>query len=114
MTQRIQSILLLVLLLTLCPAAAHAEEPLPPDALTGTSAAGQPADAPPDTAPVIPTASTWTAELLIAIAGLFLAAAVIGPIVRAEGESVPSTFSHHEDPRHHTGKEPDAVAGAVE
>jgi hypothetical protein len=36
---------------------------------------------------------------MVAIAGLFLAAAVIGPIVRTESpQAVPVAMSHEEDP----------------
>jgi hypothetical protein len=49
--------------------------------------------------PQIPFSPTWAGALLIIIAGMFLAAAVIGPIVRAEApEEVPPAHSHDEPP----------------
>jgi hypothetical protein len=106
---------LLLVSLTLWVARAQAEEQVPADTLTNPAAAsGQPTDLAPDTAPVLASDAGWAGEVAIVIAGLFLAAAVIGPIVRAEGESMPTTFSHHEDPQHHTGREPDPAEGSVE
>jgi hypothetical protein len=54
---------------------------------------------PDDTRPIYSTDTRWAASLLAGIAGLFLAAVVIGPIVRAEApEAVPAAMSHEEDP----------------
>lgn len=103
----------LLLLFVLAPVCAHAEEQVAPDTSNNPSASGSP-DLGPDTAPILSENAAWAGAIVITIAGLFVAAAVIGPIVRAEGESIPSTFSHHEDPTHHTGREPDPANGAVE
>ena len=54
---------------------------------------------PDETHPVYAASSAWVTSLLIGSAGLFLAAMVIGPIVRAEApEAVPVAMSHEEDP----------------
>jgi len=70
-------------------------EDLAPDNI-GETRVTNPAD---DTHPVFSSDTHWTADVLVAIAGLFLAAAVIGPIVRAEAPAtVPDAMSHEEDP----------------
>lgn len=52
-----------------------------------------------ETHPIYSTDAHWVATVLIAIGGLFLAAMVVGPIVRAESpEVVPVAMSHEEDP----------------
>lgn len=52
-----------------------------------------------DTHPIYSADAQWTGDVIVAIAGLFLAAAVIGPIVRAEApQAVPVAMSHEEDP----------------
>src|ERR1700728_4549851 len=52
-----------------------------------------------DTHPLYSTDTHWAGDIAIAIAGLFVAAAVIGPIVRAEApQAVPVAVSHEEDP----------------
>jgi hypothetical protein len=72
--------------------AAMAED-TPPDNSTGDAPAFN------DTHPVYSDDTHWTSELIVAIAGLLLAAAVVGPIVRAESpQAVPSAISHEEDP----------------
>lgn len=52
-----------------------------------------------ETHPIYSTDAHWVGPLLIAIGGLFLAAMIVGPIVRAEApEVVPVAISHEEDP----------------
>lgn len=52
-----------------------------------------------ETHPLYSTDARWVGSVLVAIGGLFLAAMVIGPIVRAEApEVVPAAMSHEEDP----------------
>ena len=52
-----------------------------------------------ETHPLYSTDAHWVEDVLIAIGGLFLAAMVVGPIVRAEApEVVPVAMSHEEDP----------------
>ena len=63
---------------------------------THTEAAGE---ADPHPHPVIPADSTWAGSMVIILIGLFVAAAVIGPIVRANTpEEVPPAHSHDEPP----------------
>jgi hypothetical protein len=52
-----------------------------------------------ETHPVYSTDARWTASLLIGIGALFLAAYVVGQVVRAESaDVVPVAMSHEEDP----------------
>ena len=70
-----------------------------------------------DPHPVLSADGAWAGVLVIIILGTFLAAAVVGPIVRLEApQAVPQAFSHHEDPSHHAGTEDDrpAMPGADE
>jgi hypothetical protein len=56
--------------------------------------------------PILPEPVRWPVVLLIIITVMFVAAAVIGPIVRANmPEEAPSTHSHDEPPgaSHHHG-----------
>lgn len=49
--------------------------------------------------PVVSSDGKWVVEVLIIVAGLFIAAAVIGPIYRASlPEELPLTHSHDEPP----------------
>jgi hypothetical protein len=49
--------------------------------------------------PVYSSNDHWVGPVVIAMLGLFLAAAVAGPIVRAElPDTVPQAMSHEEDP----------------
>lgn len=49
--------------------------------------------------PVLPMDATWVGILVIIIAALFLAALVIGPLVRLNApEIIPDTHSHTEPP----------------
>ena len=60
-----------------------------------------------DTHPLLSINGSWVPIILILIGGLFLAAAVIGPIVRANTpEEIPPAHSHDEPPgsSHHHGK----------
>jgi hypothetical protein len=51
--------------------------------------------------PVAPEPAVWPGVMLVVIAGMFFAAAVIGPIVRASmEEELPPTHSHDEDHGH--------------
>jgi hypothetical protein len=64
-----------------------------------------------DPHPIISTDAAWAGTAVIVILGLFLAAVVVGPIVRAEApDAVPQAFSHKEDPSHHSGNEDDRPA----
>src|SRR4051812_10195368 len=46
-----------------------------------------------------PFYASWAGAMLIVVAGMFLAAAVIGPVIRAEmPEEVPDAHSHDEPP----------------
>ena len=59
-----------------------------------------------DTHPILSSNGGWVPIMLIIIGGMFLAAAVIGPIVRANApEEVPTAHSHDEPPgtSHHHG-----------
>ena len=52
-----------------------------------------------ETHPLYSTDARWVGSVLVAIGGLFLAARVVGPIVRAEApDVVPVAMSHEEDP----------------
>jgi hypothetical protein len=56
--------------------------------------------------PMMPNSTTWVGAMVIIVAGMFLAAAVIGPYVRWEmPEEVPVAHSHDEPPgtSHHHG-----------
>jgi hypothetical protein len=87
-----RTVLFLVLLGFLAPV--HAEE-LPAD--TGGDTRVLPASD--DTHPIYSADAKWVGNLVVAAAGLFLAAMVIGPIVRAEApDAVPVAMSHEEDP----------------
>jgi len=61
----------------------------------------------PDTHPVLSNNGTWVPIMLFIIGGMFLAAAVIGPIVRANmPEEVPPPAHSHDEPpgtSHHHG-----------
>lgn len=95
----------LLLAMAVAPAAAEEQLPAsPPDVPNSFNPAGGDTDS----YPTLPLDGRWMALMAIVIAALFLAAAVIGPVIRAEAvEAVPPSFSHHEDPTHHTGREPD-------
>jgi hypothetical protein len=70
-----------------------------------------------DPHPIVSTDAVWAGSAVMIILGLFLAAAVVGPIVRAEApDAVPQAFSHKEDPSHHSGNEDNqpAMPGADE
>jgi hypothetical protein len=59
-----------------------------------------------DAHPVLSPNAIWAGSALIAIVGLFVAAVVVGAVVRAEfPDEVPNAFSHAEDPSHHAGSE---------
>ncbi len=52
-----------------------------------------------ETHPLYSNDARWVTTLLVAVGGFFLAALVIGPIVRAEApQVVPPAMSHEEDP----------------
>jgi hypothetical protein len=71
-------------------------------ALSLSAAAAHADDAPPDADETHPTYSTdvrWARPALLAIAGLFAAAAVVGPLVWMRSrDTVPVAASHEEDP----------------
>ena len=57
--------------------------------------------------PILSDSGGWVPVMLMVVGGLFLAAAVIGPIVRANApEEVPPAHSHDEPPgsSHHHGR----------
>lgn len=52
-----------------------------------------------DTHPVLPMHTVWVGVMIILIAALFVAAAVIGPILRAHAPApLPRTHSYDESP----------------
>jgi hypothetical protein len=56
---------------------------------------------------VLEPGPTWPGQVVIVILGMFLAAAIVGPVVRANApEEVPPAHSHDEPPgtSHHHGK----------
>jgi hypothetical protein len=64
-----------------------------------------------DPHPILSADASWAGVVTIIILGTFLAATVVGPIVRLNApEAVPQAFSHHEDPSHHAGTEDDRPA----
>lgn len=76
------------------------ETPSHPVAVTGR--ANEPASSGHETAaaapqqPTLPSdARTWAGPMLIIVAGMFLAAAVIGPIVRSEADDEPPADDAH-------------------
>jgi hypothetical protein len=84
--------LLLIMICFAAPALAEetpADNPIEPRVTQGTD----------DTHPIYSNDSHWAGNVIVVIAGLFLAAVVIGPIVRAEApQAVPPAMSHEEDP----------------
>lgn len=87
---------LLIALLLSIAAVARAQDTTAPSASPDASAAADTSGMP---MPVIPEASLWPGVLLICIFGLFVGAAVIGPIVRANlPDEVPLAHSHDEPP----------------
>src|ERR1035437_6295008 len=89
----VRSIIFLLLLSLARPALAE-ESPVDiPTDLRPTAAQDD------DTHPLYSTDTRWASAWAFPIARLFLAAAVIGPIVRAEApQAVPVAISHEEDP----------------
>jgi hypothetical protein len=54
-----------------------------------------------DAHPTLSTNGSWVPVMLIIVAGMFLAAAVIGPIVRANmPEEIPPSAHSHDEPAH--------------
>jgi hypothetical protein len=85
--------------------APHATDPH----VTGDAGATATAHHPPlpYTHPDVPEPSAWPGVTLLVIAGMFFAAAVIGPIVRANmEEELPPTHSHDEDHGHGAAHDP--------
>lgn len=55
-----------------------------------------------DPHPAVPTDATWAGSMVIVLALLFLSAAVVGPVVRANMPAeMPMGASHEEDASHH-------------
>jgi hypothetical protein len=78
---------------------ARAEESLNPTISPDARLESQTGPDADNSSPVFSTDPSWLGIVVIIIAGLFLSAAVIGPIVRAEMPlTVPSAMSHEEDP----------------
>jgi hypothetical protein len=85
---------LLFFLLLGVSSTALAEE-MPADNSTNSQAVSPPDE----THPLYSADAAWAGGVIAAIIGLFLAASVIGPIVRAEApQAVPAAMSHEEDP----------------
>ncbi|HEV2292598.1 MAG TPA: hypothetical protein VGR35_02005 [Tepidisphaeraceae bacterium] len=86
-----------VLLLVVCSNTLAAEAPhRPPTESHGTTDAARH-----DPQPVLPDPSPLPGAMLILIAGLFLAAATVGPAVRYHApEEVPETSSHDQHAAH--------------
>jgi hypothetical protein len=79
-----------------------------PAAADELAADATPAASVDDSHPILSSNAAWAGVVIIVVLGAFLAAAVIGPIVRVElPQTVPAAFSHHEDPSHHSGLEGD-------
>jgi hypothetical protein len=86
---------LLLLAIVLCLTASVYAEALPPAGDITDSAAS-------DTHPVLSADATWAGSVVIGIAGLFLAAMVIGPIVHSEKvEELPVDSGHDDHHAHH-------------
>ncbi len=87
-----RTILLVVLLTIARPALA---EEMPADSTPDSRSTA----APDETHPIYSSNANWVGAVVAAVGGLFLAALVIGPIVRAESpQAVPPAMSHEEDP----------------
>jgi hypothetical protein len=87
-------IVLAALILAAATLVAHADEPRADSDITQIEG------------PRLSTETIWVGSTLIMIGGLFLAAAVLGPIIRANNpQEVPPTHSHDEPPgaSHHHG-----------
>jgi hypothetical protein len=79
-----------MLLLAISAATVHADD-------TDVTPPGAPA-AVDETHPIYSSDARWVAGVLVAIGGLFLAALVVGRVVRAEAmETAPSAISHEEE-----------------
>jgi hypothetical protein len=86
-------VLLMILLMGLTSAARAEEAPLDNPAEPRTQLDSD------ETHPIYAISSAWVTSVLIGSAGLFLAAMLIGPIVKAEApQAVPAAMSHEEDP----------------
>jgi len=84
--------ILLLLLLTLARPAIAEEMPADNSLDSRTTA-------PDETHPIYSSDANWVGAVVATVGGLFLAALVIGPIVRAEAPAaVPPAMSHEEDP----------------
>ena len=102
--------LVALLLLLLLPIVARAQTDLPPVSLQDLAAAGAPAPAdaaPPYAHPILPEPDVaWPAILMMGVVGLFLCAAMVGPLYRLEiPDELPPMHSHDEPPgtSHHHG-----------
>lgn len=94
----------LILMLVLFISATTFAQPAPETAAPETPAEARLRDTDPH--PILSSAAVWAGGAVIIILGLFLAAVVIGPVVRTElPEDVPVAFSHEENPSHHMGSE---------
>jgi hypothetical protein len=78
-------------------------EALPPASDAGdASTADARSAAESDTHPTLSTDATWAGSVLIGIAGFFVAAMVVGPMVRAEAiEQLPPAADHADHHAHH-------------
>jgi hypothetical protein len=86
------------------PGAPHDGRHAPP---AGHAAHPPAAHADPQPHPAFPPPSRWPGVMVIVVLGLFLAAAVVGPVVRALApREVPPAHSHDEPPgaSHHHGR----------
>jgi hypothetical protein len=87
---------LLLLAVVLCFSAAVYAQPISPgDVGDSTTPDARQRDAENDTHPVLSADAAWAGSIVIGIAGLFLAAMVVGPMVHAEKvEELPAHASH--------------------
>ncbi len=91
MRGKLRVILMLFLLCSICGRAIADDTDIPPEIKAPVAVD--------ETHPVYAGDSSWVAGLLIAIAGLFVAAFAVGKVVRAEASDlVPVAMSHKEDP----------------
>ena len=79
---------------------ARAQEHAAPHETTATTAHATPPDAPAARQPVPPDASPTPGSVIILILGMFLAAAIIGPVVRHHAPEAPPEPSDHDDHGH--------------
>jgi len=98
--------ILTLMLIVACATPVVADELSPGDSSNGSTADTRVHDVDADSHPMLPWNTIWAGSAIIAILGLFIAAMVVGPIIRSQfPQEVPDAFSHAEDPSHHAGSE---------